>query len=285
MKAIDHTEARWAAAHRGIDRENGAHTYGKELVRHHLPVWEEYYGEEDILISFVPLLDEITIDRRYSHYVQYLHTYDSNNPYKITEGPMRAVIRQRQYKEHITFITAYKSLERALVAKGFRCLYIPMSLYRPPKQRVAPKHYKRLIYFGNANRKKGVLLLKIAEEARKAGYGIDYMSDGRFNGWRMGQQRAWELISCYEYGIGVGRCALEMMHLGLRVIIAGEKFGGVIADKRDLSAKEEVNYSGANVTFSSNIAKCIGALPTLPLIKPETINVRSYIHGRILPRK
>jgi hypothetical protein len=45
---------------------------------------------------------------------------------------------------------------------------------------------------------------------------------------RLTQKECWGVVSKYEYGIGVGRSAIEMLCMGLKVRIGGRKYGGKV---------------------------------------------------------
>ena len=57
----------------------------------------------------------------------------------------------------------------------------------------------------------------------------DIINNGKFNDSDVvNHEEAKVIVSNYSYGIGVGRAALEMLAMGLKVIIAGKHYGGVL---------------------------------------------------------
>ena len=78
----------------------------------------------------------------------------------------------------------------------------------------------RIIYFSNIYDEKS----KTISEMKEMGLKFDTMSQGKFNGQGdFNWNEAIEIVSEYEYGIGVGRSAIEMLAMGMKVIIAGRK--------------------------------------------------------------
>lgn len=267
MILVDHTEPRWqnryVRTHAAAGRENGAATYSRELVKYQVPVIEDWLKNNGLsgVVSTCPLLSQTGEPpmEKCDVAIQYLHTYTREDP---TREARHVVAFTGSRAKRTIFITSYKILEYELAAAGFDVLYIPASVdvgqVRAAAAGVEKHGEKRVIYFGNATPARAKMAETLRSAFNRLGWQFDIISRGLFNGREIVDQKtAWRKIAAYEYGIGVGRCALEMGALGLKVMVAGSRFGGIITSEHQWWEKLEANLSGANVTFSHDPRVCI----------------------------
>lgn len=254
ITVVDHTEPRWASVYARRGRENGAATYSREIVKHHIPVWRSVLPRGS-LVSTCPLL--INRDVRAPLIVQYLHTF-------IYDDPLRDIRRVSEWLanrcDRLVFVTAYRSLRDLAVAAGFEAVFVPMTLdAEPVRKHRAGKSFRKgcAIYFGNVTKTKESAYERTMTALREAGWNVDVISNGRMGSRQLTQSEAWEVISHYRYGVGVGRCLLEMQALGLRVLVSGVEFGGLMADEADWVAQRSANFGGRVATWNRDPRLCV----------------------------
>ena len=203
---------------------NGAVTYSEDFCRMVAPKLTIPDGYR--LSSCQPLGGEKTIT--------ILHSYGQ-----------KTIDFVRQYPK-TCFITHYRPMELR-----FGASYLPMSI-DVTKLPQSKSRNGKWIYFGNLMNGKHTIYNQIRKVTD-----CDIISMGKFNEIPVTQSEAHEIISEYSYGIGVGRCALEMYSMGLKVLIAGERFGGVALDHSDYLAQQSVNFNGRVRTGDAEIRDCI----------------------------
>lgn len=275
MRLIDHTNQIWEQR---IRRINGAYTYSVDLVKYQIPLWEKVL-EEDDLISTCPKISEIGIKGKYNRIIQYLHSY----PYYNSIQRAQMVRRSKDYSANkFIFISAYKEYVRNLNVGGFTAAFAPMAIdvkdiqsYQQPKMKE-----DRIIYFGNVIQNKVHLFNKIKRECQYLGLELDWMSNGRFNtDESLTREEILKLISTYKYGIAVGRCAQELMALGVKTMIAGHKFGGLITNESEYEQQLNTNMNGRIITHTSNIAS---ALKNIDLSITKANDIRLMNHAELI---
>lgn len=164
-----------------------------------------------------------------------LHSYTKNTIEFVRRNP------------NTCFITHYRPM-----ALRFGANYIPMSIDISALPEANPNKNGKWIYFGNLMNGKHTIYNQIRKLTN-----CDLISMGRFNDKPIRQAEAHEIINEYSYGIGVGRCALEMYAMGLKVLVAGERFGGVALTLADYLAHQSVNFNGRVRTGDAEICDCI----------------------------
>lgn len=251
LTVIDHSEPNWFNLYTSSNRENGAATYSKEIVRHQLPVWHSHTEGLTGVISTCPLLYSCPgIPVSGDLAVQYLHTYAYDEPLKQAQ----LVVDHLPGYDRILFVTSYRALYLQLLNCGYEALYVPMTIepasVLKPMMGV-PGRRNKAAYWGNVTSPKRALYRLLKKEFREQGWELEHV-------W--GQQySSWEELTAYEYGVGVGRCALEMMSLGLKVMIAGSKFGGLITNEEEYNIQSYSNFNGRIITFDRSVAACINS--------------------------
>jgi hypothetical protein len=90
---------------------------------------------------------------------------------------------------------------------------------------------KGIVYFGNSYHDKTVIMNHLKKEND-----IEYVGD-----MKQPQKEVLDYVNKFEVGIGVGRCALEMLAMGMKVIIAGSRYGGYIND--DISLEKHLYWN------------------------------------------
>jgi hypothetical protein len=178
--------------------------------------------------------------------------------------------------KRVVFISAYKALADALNRKGVETIFIPMSIdVEKVKQFAGEQTTDRLLWFGNVDRPK-----RETFNALRSMTEMDVIAGGKFNGEPVTQEDAWAIASGYRYGIAVGRCALELYALGIRVLIAGTRCGGLVMTEEDARRQEETNYTARYATHSADLATCLEDLPDS--IIPEVPDIRTMSHADYL---
>lgn len=274
MILFDHTTKSWLRRKR---RENGAATYSKDIVAHQIQKWGKLLGDLKYSLSTCPTFYSLKKEIKRLHgykYIQYLHMYPYSNPI----GYIQRIHRSARGK--ILFLTAYKSFDILLKINGFNSKFTPMSIDTDKlKSYIKQDRNKNtIIYFGNIYSDKALLFNEIKEKCEANGLKLDYICDGLFNGVKpVNQQEAWDIISTYEYGVGVGRCAMEMWALGLKIMIAGNQFGGIVIDEADWAVQEKTNFNGRCITFDRDINTCIKCL-SMSIQFPSVRNIATEDH-------
>lgn len=291
MRVIDHTEPKWSARYASKGRENGAATYSRDILKHHIPIWEKFLALTSldlnkVVISTCPLVSEIEgkLPADTQLVIQYLHTYDYADPFGIVKEVMK-----RYPNTPVWFVTSYKAFAIQMELLGVTALWLPMmidatEINKTPKPTPDNRYKDRVIYFGNVTQPKYRTYHNIKNELMKAGWTVDTISNNLFNNQEpvKTQPAAWEILKDYQYGIGVGRCALEMYALGLQVIIAGAQFGGIIIDETDAEAQLKTNLNGRIVTFDRDFSACMRAIPMSQRLNATEENMVPKISENIM---
>lgn len=166
------------------------------------------------------------VSPRTERVVRILHS-DATPPEKIVDLP------------HV-YVTHYrKRLEDWTVPPGDRLVYMPMSVDDRVLPEI-PKKSRDWIYFGNVFLEKSKQINMLREVLD-----FDIISFGMFNDSRhvMTREDALREVAKYRFGIGVGRAALEMLGLGLRVLVVGNQYGGPILSREDFESHRLANIN------------------------------------------
>lgn len=254
MYLLDHTEKYWVER---VRRVNGSMTYSEDLVVHQVPMWKEKLLETDIL-STCPKFSETDTPGKFTTAIQYLHSYPYNNPIAHVAN----IAHNLPFStDKIIFLSAYRDFVHVLNNYShLKAIYVPMAIdvkkIQQHKQKIV--HTDRIIYFGNVIQNKVNLFNIIRRMCADEGFEFDYISNNRLNATTdLTTEDAWKLISTYKYGIGVGRCAQEMMALGVKVLLLGHKFGGLITNDEEYQRQLATNMNGRIVTYDRDIRTCL----------------------------
>lgn len=267
LTVIDHTEPEWQLAYQKQGKENGAATYSREIVDIHVPMWNKYLSEfegEAVIGTCRPMTH-----RRESGdlAIQYLHTYRYGQP---LAQPLDVYRSLRRRFNKVVLVTAYKGLYKQLQHEDIPVLHLPMSIDASKLAHITPPKRRKegIIYFGNITPPKQATFESFKKACHDAGMKLEVISDSKYRRHTITQEEAWEIVSEYKYGAGVGRCALEMMALGLKVFIVGARFGGIMTDEAEYQAQSDTNFNGRIVTFNREMRACIDSRELM--MEPKT---------------
>lgn len=253
MHLIDHTEPNWLLRYQSNKRENGAATYSRELVKYQVPIWRDNFSGS-LLISTCGLLHyQDNLPKSVDLVVQYLHTIKYDD---YTKEAVKVIENLRTKYKRIVFVTAYQQVCDGLNAKGIDAIFIPMTIDTASLPRSIADDDKRVIYFGNVTHVKNNMFRTLRQTFRKRGWQFDHLSDSTFNGeYLETQEQVWSVVSQYRYGVGVGRCALEMFGMNMKVLVAGiHNTGGLILDDDDYEVQQRTNFNGLNNKYNLKYA-------------------------------
>lgn len=278
IQVIDHTFAPWVARKR---QENGASTYSADICLAIIPKIKEHLGKnytgKNILISTAPPLVDIDPNdihmERPDLVIQFLHTY----PYQSQFINIHDLL-DRFSNSRIILVTAYEAyfyrLKRWIQIIGksgsvtvhFQPMFIlPQKAIKALSKPVCKflHEEKRIIYFGNLYKGKATEYHRIKQGLAKAGWQLDVISRSQFNssGKILNRDEIWQIISRYQYGIGVGRCALEMYALSLKILISGEHWGGLCMMPDDYKTQTRSNFNGRVITGTRDLNEALDLLP------------------------
>jgi hypothetical protein len=163
------------------------------------------------------------------------------------------------------FVTTYRDLADVL---GVRGLWLPNTIDASIIPVNRPE--KDWVYYGNIIKQKQT--------------GFDSLSGLRFDivAGVGDQQIALQRVAEYRYGIGVGRCALEMMSMGLKVMIFGKDFGGIVRSESDFQRQQAANFNGNVITGAVSISDAVARIDE-SMVFPSTFQqVMPEIEKRIV---
>lgn len=273
LQVIDHNYAPWLAKKR---QENGAATYSRDIADLIIPELDIHltamHPDRNVLVSTAPLLDQVDQDdiqlESVDLVIQFLHTY----PYKDWVRPIQK-LEESFPGVRMLLITAYQNYHyriREYAQENHRLLrswFLPMSIkesdvikgFRELNRLERFKSENKIIYFGNLYKAKAPEFHRLRKGLEAAGWQLDVISKSQFNrtGPKLSQVKIWEILSKYQYGIGVGRCALEMYELGMKVLISGQEWGGVCVTQEDYTLQSETNFNGRIVTGSRDLEEAL----------------------------
>jgi hypothetical protein len=273
---IDHTYGPWVSRKR---QENGAATYSRDIMELVMPELYEFlitrfYPVKALISTAPPLADIRREDLPASHHspdivLQWLHAYPYDRPYL----PVQRLLTKFPDSK-IVVVTAYEAYKLRLDTWADSCglarlhvVYVPMFInthwVNTLRCRQGSSPEKRILYFGNLYKAKSKEFRRVIAEIRSAGWTVDILSKGKLNnnGPTLTQEESWRLMQSYSYGIGVGRCALEMYTLGLRVLISGEHWGGLCLDQSDWATQVRTNFNGRVITGTRDLTEALELLP------------------------
>lgn len=277
ISVIDHKFSPWVLNKR---QENGASTYSRDINDILMPdlIRELSCGfpDQQVLISTAPPLAKYAdhLDDKYQHLIiQFLHSY----PYQDSFLPIMQLI-EKFPSSKIIFVTAYYAykirIESMIWEKDLEDTvavhYLPMFIntHLLEDKRLAHScrltdDRKRIIYFGNLYKAKAPEYHRLKAGLAKMDWKLDVISKSRLNGSGklLDQRSTWDIISGYDYGIGVGRCALEMYHIGLKVLISGEHWGGICLGLDDYLTQQRTNFNGRIITGTRDLHEALEILP------------------------
>lgn len=248
---------KYSSKHSGNGKTNGAYTYSCDITKFYFPQIERAIQKSEyknIVVNSVAMIPTEYIYADTDLVIQFLHeSFDRELP--------RIQKFVSKYKGRVIFITCKKVIEKEILRAGFECICIPPAIdakafeaYKRPR-----KHRgKRVIYFGNSYLGKDKTFQKVRDSFISRGWKFDYISENRLNGGNIiSREEVFRTISRYRYGIGVGRCVLEMNALGLRTITSGAEFCGMFTNEEEFYLQKMQNFSIGMPTFSCHIEECI----------------------------
>lgn len=228
---------------------------------HWIRFFEREYKGKNVVMSTCPLMTKMrALPNEADVVVQYLHTFPRVEPLAVRKAYLKKIaVKAPRY----IFITAYEAYHQMMIAAGYESIYAPMAIDPSSLPQHRPVYEDRILWFGRVDSRKRDVFSRLKRLAPRFGYRFDYISRDRLNGTGplLTQSQAWAIMSQYKYGIAVGRCALEMFAMGLKVFIAGAKIGGLIMNDDDLNKQHSINMNGRVVTFSGKVEDCLKHLP------------------------
>ena len=245
--------------HASKNRTNGGFTYSEDIVKYHIPVILEILSKQsiynNIVISSVAMLEPGINPKDTELFICYLH-----------ENAEREMPRVNNfltwYKGDVIFITSRANLHRTLEENNIKSVLLPMSIDVSAISKIGEiEKYvdKRVLYFGNTYLGKGGSLSQVKQAFINKGWTFDQISFNMLNGERsLNRNQIFEIIAKYKYGIGEGRCVLEMNALGLRTLVCASKNQGIFTNEDEFNLQRENNFSDGRIwTFSPDIDTCI----------------------------
>jgi hypothetical protein len=253
------------------NQSNGVTTYWTDFNNVVLPHLLKSYKEvdrrafSDMVFSFSehipPLFD---VDKKDVKVFQVLHNDIKEH---IKYDPI-------DFRNHF-FLTHYMHMKKWFDEKGFNSTFIPMSIDTD----VLPKNEqtKRIIYFSNIYEDKKECFRKLAS----SGISFDVLSFGMFNNdYRRNytHSECLDIVSKYQIGIGVGRSALEMLGMGLKVIVAGKEYGGLINNTTELKKHWETNFNSKYIS-NSDFIEDLRNIDDVEVFNVEKFNMSNFINN------
>ena len=289
LKIISHSYRLWADE---VKINNGAYTYSKDIIESQEQHWKQNIpADKKIILSTAPRLNIVAEtdigNKEYDIAIQYLHTYPYSNPVRYIKD---IVEKSKFVAKKWVFITAYKPYELLINTKFediVRAVHIPMSIKTDLLPQQVPNPKEALIYFGNIYGSKQSAYEELKTFCKRNSIWMDTISMSKFNGeaGTLSQEQIWDIVRQYRYGAGVGRCALEMMGIGLPVIITGAEFGGIMTSETDWQIQQGLNMNGRVITTDRTLDACWLLRKNIFIPKKECFTIGNKNHYLYLQEK
>jgi hypothetical protein len=121
-------------------------------------------------------------------------------------------------------------------------------VYSKPQEH---KGNRSAAYFGNLINGKVNTFKTLNKEFQHRGWALTHIQGPQLD--------CWHELTKYDYVVAVGRCALEAMSLGKKVMIVGAEFGGIITNETEFAIQRDTNFNGRVVTFDRELSACLTA--------------------------
>lgn len=267
----------YRAKFQSAGKTNGAYTYSQDIRKYHIPVIIDSIAKskkyEYTLISTVGRLSPGIVPKETQLIIYYLH-----------ENTLREMPRVKEliswYHGKVIFISARIETIREIQKLGISAIHLPLSIETSAIAKYAKKRRytgKRVIYFGNKYLGKDGAYDATRAAFESNGWKWDEISNNQFNGGeRLPRDKILKILANYKYGIGEGRCYLEMNTLGIKTFISCAKTMGIITNEEEFEKHKLGNFSVWNgYTFSNDIQTCIDNI--------DKIMIKSYDVLEVLP--
>ena len=116
------------------------------------------------------------------------------------------------------------------------------------------------------------------------GWQWDEISNNQFNGGEiLPRDKILKILANYKYGIGEGRCFLEMNALGIKTFISCTKTMGLITNEEEFEKHKLGNFSVWNgYTFSDDLQTCINNMDKIMIKSYDVLEVLPTLREQIL---
>lgn len=251
--------ALYKSRHESVNRTNGGYTYSQDIVKYHVPVIKEILDNQttykNIFICSVQMPENELLIANPDLVICYLHE-------SLQREYPRCMEFLSRYKGKTVFITSRANLCEKLNENGMTAILLPMAIDIQAIAKFAQSEKyadKRVIYFGNRYLGKGIGYESTKNSFLKKGWTFDTISNNKLNDVEgLTREQVLKTVAKYQYGIGEGRCVLEMNALGLKTLICASKNQGIFIDEIDFDMQKRNNFSDGKIwTFSPDINNCI----------------------------
>jgi hypothetical protein len=256
---FDHTYEDWDKKRTKV---NGAYTYSLDIAKFYLPHIKSL-GKKAIISTAPPFntcnfeapLDDVEIAVQFLHKFPYLETERRQMIFNIMQW-----LEIRNFKGDLIIVTSYQSFKTYLQINfpTIKSVFFNM-VVDVDELPTINNNVKKGIWFGNSYSKKDTYKRNIITEANKLSSPIDLLQDGHYNYGEL-TKPPHEILKSYKWGVGVGRCALEMLAMGMNVIVSGEHFGGLVSCEEDFIVQSNTNFNGRQITYDRDIYGCISKI-------------------------
>ncbi|MDR0860214.1 MAG: hypothetical protein LBO09_04495 [Candidatus Peribacteria bacterium] len=232
--------------------QNGGYTYSVNILKYQIPLIKELLQDVDkqFLISTTCTLRERhgTSDI----YIQFIHDTLQMRTF-IAESP-----------ENSLAIVYTKKYQELLQQAHRKSILIPMTIDAErilPYKSLPTRGDKEIVYFGNLYKDKRPEYERLQNLLSTLGRKLSTISTYPYPAGSLlplKDEEAWKFIAQFKYGIGVGLALQEMNVLGLKCLISGTGFGGIVTTPSEREIQRFSNYnSRRDITHSADTTTCI----------------------------
>jgi|GEM_PF-3203308 len=287
---FDHnTHPVWADSYQSVhaakNKTNGAYTYSIDIVKYHIPIILDLLANQkkykNIIITTVGSNNYEIIPKKTDLIISYLHENIDREIPRIEEFI-------KNYKKKVIYITARLDLYEKIISMGIDAIHLPMAIVVSDIDKFEgkfQKYYgKRVIWFGNKYLGKDAMFGKVKSTFIRKGWQFDEISKNKFNNRiKLNRDNIFEILSHYQYGVGVGRCFLEVTALGIKTMICAQKNGGIITNNEEFELHKAHNFAASSpiCTYSPLIEDCIDGISKSIIKTVDVHEILPYLEKQL----